>query len=335
MQKKAGDIFFSKIMLFGEYTIIKGSMGLTIPYSHFNGQLAFPNRESYTDLAFAQRSNQHLYDFWYYLQSMVNNKSMLSNFNTEQLKKDLDNGLYFESTIPEGYGLGSSGALVAAFFQKYAVGSFFQKKSIMPHHIKALKEQLAQLESWFHGTSSGIDPLICYMKYPLLLKDLDHIEPVGLPRYNQHRSDAIFLINSGRPGKTAPLVQNFMEKYSSNGAFHDFVDNYLTPVSNACIINLINNDRNAFYSNLKVLSTLQKKHLQPMVPPSVLSLWNEGITTEEFYLKLCGSGGGGYILGFTDNLKKTSQIVEEKGMEIIPVYQNLPNKILKGEQETV
>jgi len=323
MQKEAGDIFYSKIMLFGEYTIIKGSMGLTIPYSHFNGQLAFPNRDSYTDLAFAQRSNQHLYEFWYYLQSLANSGELLSDFNTDRLKEDLDDGLYFESTIPEGYGLGSSGALVAAFFQKYVSNPGINKTELSPREIRTLKEQLAQLESWFHGTSSGIDPLICYMKHPLLLRDLDHIEPVGLPQYNQQHSDAIFLMNSGKPGRTAPLVQNFMHRYHHDKVFYNFVENTLTPLNNTCINNLIGNQKEKFYNSLKELSAIQKEFLQQMVPSTVRQLWDDGLNSDDYYLKLCGSGGGGFVLGFTRNYIKTRKILENKGMEVIPVYQDL------------
>ena len=323
MQTEAGELFYSKIMLFGEYTIINGSMGLTIPYSHFNGQLAFPNLKSYTDLAFAQRSNQHLYEFWYYLHTLSENRELLCAFDTEKLKEDLDNGLYFESTIPEGYGLGSSGALVAAFFQRYVADAPSGHPHLPPKQIRKLKEQLAQLESWFHGTSSGIDPLICYMKHPLLLKDLDHIEPVGLPGYRKNQTDAIFLFNSGKPGKTAPLVQNFMERYNNDHTFHRLVDKDLTRVNDACISHLIENHKDSFYTTLKELSILQENILKKMVPPSVRTLWTEGIQSDNYYLKLCGSGGGGYILGFTPNFQKTKSLFEDKGLEVIPVYHDL------------
>ncbi|MGQ1890451.1 mevalonate kinase family protein [Thermophagus sp. OGC60D27] len=327
MQTEAGELFYSKIMLFGEYTIINGSMGLTIPYSHFNGQLAFPNQKSYTDLAFAQRSNQHLYEFWYYLHTLSENQELLCDFDTEKLKEDLDQGLYFESTIPEGYGLGSSGALVAAFFQRYVTDAPHEKRLVSPQNIRILKEQLAQLETWFHGTSSGIDPLICYMKHPLLLKDLDHIEPVGLPGYHKKQSDGIFLINSGKPGKTAPLVQGFMNQYNNDASFHNFVEKDLTRVNNSCINNMIENQKEQFYETLKELSTLQEQFLRKMVPHSIHDLWMEGIRSDDYYLKLCGSGGGGYILGFTPNIQKTKHFFESKGLEIIPVYHDIKNAL--------
>jgi mevalonate kinase len=219
--------------------------------------------------------------------------------------------------------LGSSGALVAAFFQKYVSNPGINKTELSPREIRTLKEQLAQLESWFHGTSSGIDPLICYMKHPLLLRDLDHIEPIGLPQYNEQHSEAIFLINSGKPGRTAPLVQNFMNRYHHDKVFYNFVKNTLTPLNNACINNLIENQKEKFYNSLKELSAIQEEFLQQIVPSTVRQIWDDGLNSDEYYLKLCGSGGGGFVLGFTQNYIKTRKILENKGMEVIPVYQDL------------
>jgi mevalonate kinase len=33
-----------------------------------------------------------------------------------ELKNDVETGMYFDSSIPQGYGVGSSGALVAAIY---------------------------------------------------------------------------------------------------------------------------------------------------------------------------------------------------------------------------
>ena len=42
------EVFYAKIMLFGEYSVICDSMGLTIPYAHFKGELSFLNKYRYT-----------------------------------------------------------------------------------------------------------------------------------------------------------------------------------------------------------------------------------------------------------------------------------------------
>jgi mevalonate kinase len=39
-----------------------------------------------------------------------------------------------------------------------------------------------------------------------------------------------------------------------------------------------------------------------MIPEQFHAIWQNGIDTNDYYLKLCGSGGG-YILGFTEDLE--------------------------------
>ena len=41
-----GPLFYSKILLFGEYGIIKDSKGLSIPYNFFKGALKSKNKNS-------------------------------------------------------------------------------------------------------------------------------------------------------------------------------------------------------------------------------------------------------------------------------------------------
>ena len=41
-----GPLFYSKILLFGEYGIIEDSKGLSIPYNFFNGALKFSKVET-------------------------------------------------------------------------------------------------------------------------------------------------------------------------------------------------------------------------------------------------------------------------------------------------
>ena len=314
--------FDSKIMLFGEYSIICNSMALTIPYSHFNGSLRFINKNHYTDLDFARNSNQQLREYYkQYLQPIADKNGLLSKFNHKLLEKEIEEGLYFESSIPEGYGLGSSGALVAALYHRYAKnGKPSSRSSTSKADIPQLKSDLAILESWFHGTSSGIDPLICYMQHPLLIKENQTIYPIDIPRYELKSDDAIFLINSGRAIKTAPLVDQFM-KDCENQTFKERILNEYIPVNNSCIQSLIDADIEKFTHDVKALSEFQVNYFIKMIPPSLLDEWKEGLNTGDFILKLCGSGGGGFILGFTRQYSKVRERFINKGMEIIPVYQ--------------
>ena len=314
--------FHSKIMLFGEYSIIYGSMALTIPYSHFNGSLNFINKNQYTDLDFARSSNRQLRDYFQkYLQPTGEKGGLPEKFNYQLLGKDIDEGLYFESSIPEGYGLGSSGALVAALYHRYAVeGKTSTDSTTSQKEIPTLKKDLAILESWFHGTSSGIDPLICYMRQPLLIKENQTIHPVGIPRYNLTSDDAIFLINSGKAVKTAPLVDQFV-KDCEHPEFKNRIINEYIPLNNSCIQSLIDADLEKFKKDVLDLSIFQLAYFNRMIPSSLEKEWKFGITSGKFMLKLCGSGGGGFMLGFTHHYKEVRESFSEKGIEIIPVYQ--------------
>lgn len=314
--------FYSKIMLFGEYSIICGSMALTIPYSHFNGSLNFINKNQYTDLDFARGSNQQLREYYQqYLLPTAEKGGLPEKFNYKLLGKEIDAGLYFESSIPEGYGLGSSGALVAALYHRYVEeGKTLPRPTSSQLDIPKLKKDLAVLESWFHGTSSGIDPLICYLRHPILIEEDQSITPIEIPRYNLTSDDAIFLINSGKSIKTAPLVDQFI-KDCENPEFKNKIQDEYIPINNNCIQSLIDADIEKFEKQVRELSMFQATYFNRMIPPTLEMEWMFGITTGKFMLKLCGSGGGGFILGFTHHYKEVRERFLDKGIEIIPVYQ--------------
>src|SRR3990167_3789440 len=105
-----GPLFYSKILLFGEYGIIQDSKGLSIPYNFYNG--ALKSDENPTEEA--KKSNESLVKFVAYLKKLQTEQPELVTFNIEVLQNDVNNGMYFDSSIPQGYGVGSSGALVAA-----------------------------------------------------------------------------------------------------------------------------------------------------------------------------------------------------------------------------
>ena len=54
-----------------------------------------------------------------------------------------------------------------------------------------------------------------------------------------------------------------------------------------------------------------------MIPAQFHDLWKKGLDTGDYYLKLCGSGGGGYILGFTEDLEKAEKTLEDYKLEVV------------------
>jgi len=59
-----------------------------------------------------------------------------------------------------------------------------------------------------------------------------------------------------------------------------------------------------------------------MIPGDFLGVWEQGLERDDFRLKLCGSGGGGYLLGFTEDLPKTQAFFAEQNMELVTVYKS-------------
>lgn len=321
---RLSEIFYSKIILFGEYAVIFDSMGLTIPFTHFMGELSFSNQSDkfkYTDTHFAYQSNHELLKFVNHLKKVESTGHGHYHINISTLEKDIEKGLYFESSIPQGYGLGSSGALCAAIYSRYTENPVPNDRKLSPDEIRSLKDKLAHLESYFHGKSSGIDPLNSYIKFPLLIRGKSDIQTVEIPGLKSGKDNAIFLINTGRPRHTEPLVNRFIEKTKEKHYF-DFILNRYIPVNNACIIDLLNGNRTSFFENVKNLSAMQIEHFREMIPGTYLESWQKGLESGEYFLKLCGSGGGGYLLGFTENMKKTEKMLQHEKLEYI-VVQNL------------
>jgi len=301
-------LFYAKILLFGEYGIIEDSQGLTLPYSFYKGTLKFSDNQS----DFEKKSNESLQKYSDYLANLELSKDF--KIDVEAFKNDIKKGLFFDSNIPQGYGVGSSGALVAAIFEKYSFKKY-NPSTISKTQLKDLKKVFGELESYFHGKSSGIDPLICYMNLPILIENRESVDKVSIPKEEAGKG-AIFLIDSGSIGETGPMVQIFFEKLKNEG-FRKTLKEEFIKYNNACIDTFLNKEMTPFFKNLKNLSKWAYVHFKPMIPNNLYNAWKKGLDTNAYYLKLCGSGGGGYILGFAPDYAKADKMLEGFNKEVI------------------
>jgi mevalonate kinase len=303
-------LFYGKILLFGEYGIIHDSMGLSIPYNNYNGKFTFENiSES------SKESNEELKKYFLHLKELQKNKQIDASFDLKKLEEDIANGMSFDSTIPQGFGVGSSGALVAAIYAKYGKNIIKAEENISGEKIKQLKTIFGQMESYFHGKSSGLDPLICYLNLPVVIKSKEEMNTVGLPSQGDGKG-AIFLLNTGTPGKTQPLVSYFLDKCKEDG-FRNMLKSEFKKYNDACIEAFLNKDVKPLLSNVKKLSKVLLEHFSPMIPSHFQQLWQEGIDSNAYYLKLCGSGGGGFILGFTKDLEKAKKKLANYDLAVV------------------
>lgn len=303
-----GPLFYAKILLFGEYGIIKDSKGLAIPFNAYRGAL----KTTKSGDAKSDKSNKNLLRFYNYL---AENTSKIVTFDLTSFKQDLDNGMYFDSSIPEGYGVGSSGALVASIYDKYALDKITVLENLTREKLLKLKEIFSYMESFFHGKSSGLDPLNSYLSLPILINSKENIEPAGIPSQKEGKG-AVFLLDSEQIGETEPMVNIFMNKMKNEG-FRKMISEEFATTTDACIENFLQGDVKSLFGNVKKLSKVVLKNFKPMIPDAFHKVWENGLKTNDYYLKLCGSGGGGYILGFTEDFEKAKESLKDYKLELV------------------
>ena len=304
-----GPLFFAKILLFGEYGIIIGSKGLSIPFFFFGGRLRLTEEENDSNRA----SNQSLCEYTQYLRGLPED---LLRLDWAALKADLDRKLYFDSNIPQGYGVGSSGALVAAFYNRYALEKVYPQDDLTSKKLTHLTNIFATMESHFHGESSGLDPLNSYLSLPLLIHSKDNIEFKGILEQNLSGQGAVFLIDTGSSGATAPMVSIFME-HMKEEEFRKMMNNEFTQITDFCIENFLKSNLKSLFENMKSLSTLVLRNFKHMIPTQFHGIWKKGLETNVYYLKLCGSGGGGYLMGFTKDLITAKNLIQGYQLKVV------------------
>ena len=305
---KKGPLFYAKILLFGEYGIIKNSKGLAIPYNSFQGALKTSNNPTES----AKDSNTKLVKLYNHLKTIDTN---IVQFRLDEYKQDIEQGLYFDSSIPQGYGIGSSGALVAAIYDKYAIDKITVLENLTREKLLKLKKIFSSIESFFHGKSSGLDPLNSYLSLPILINSKDNLEATGIPMQKQGKG-AVFLLDSNQVGETEPMVNIFMNKMKKEG-FRNMLSKDFTKYTDACIDDFLHGNVKSLFTNVKSLSKVVLTNFKPMIPNAFHKLWQQGIETNDYYLKLCGSGGGGYILGFTQDYNKAKEILKNYKLELV------------------
>ena len=302
-------MFYSKILLFGEYGIIKNSKGLSIPYNFFKGGLKIGNFENDTE----KESNKNLIDFKNYLKTI---DSAIVEFDFVKLEKDLKNGMFFDSSIPQGYGVGSSGALVAALYDRYALNKITVLENLTKPKILTLKNLFSKMESFFHGKSSGLDPLNSYLSLPILIHSKNEIETTGIPSQTSNGKGAVFLLDSGTSSETAPMVDLFF-KSMKNKNYNKIIKENFIKTTDDCVEDFLNGDFNSLFKNMKILSKVVLENFKPMIPKDFHQLWKKGIESDDYFLKLCGSGGGGYILGFSKDFQKAKKSLSNYKLELV------------------
>lgn len=266
----------AKILLFGEYTVLNGSKALATPFDYFNGHWSFT--QDYSKEREISRK----------VLSAFISQAPESILDLNRIKQDYEAGIWFNSTIPHGYGLGSSGALIAAIFQVYGMSSGDLLKDM---------RSLALLEHYFHGSSSGIDPLVSLLKRPLLIHNFESVTTLE----GNLNLKGFFLLNTGNARQTGPLVKIFKSKLE-NPDFSRGCAEVLAREVDMAVELLLNHHLDSLVHHLWIISKFQFDYFSEMIPLQMRDFWAKGLNNGDYILKLCGAGGGGFLIGYSNKL---------------------------------
>lgn len=279
--------YASKLLLFGEYTVLTGSKSLAIPFDNFDLRIAQNGKNNFEGI---------VEDFFHFL-SEQDFSPFSIRFRASSYRNFFEKGYFLQSNIPIGYGLGSSGAVTAAVYEL-----FFEKSPASPS-LKEMKMLLASIENFFHGQSSGMDPLIIFLDEALISHPDRSIERFSF-------NPAVFgeqqvaLIDSGTGRSTSKYVNIFRKKLEDI-PYRDGYIRELTRVNNR-IIEGISSQRYfpELFELLKEISSIQFNAFSEMIPAATIrDIWKTTLSNDKHAVKLCGAGGGGFFFLFSYDLQ--------------------------------
>jgi mevalonate kinase len=210
------------------------------------------------------------------------------NYRYQNFLQDIQSGLRFSSNIPQGYGAGSSGALTAAVFDTYCT----------PEESLTLKQKqaiLGLMEAHFHGKSSGFDPLVSLENQVLFIDQNKVIQTPKKPVIKQPEFQ-YFLLDTQQSRSTGPLVERFL-KDSEDASYAFSITDQLVPWVDQAIEAYLNADEESLWGHFGNIARFQLEHFKGMIPEQFRGVWQQGLDSNDFKIKLCGAGGGGYLLG--------------------------------------
>ncbi len=262
----------AKLLLFGEYSVLHGSQALAVPLNQWSGHWS------------EQRPIVHTspgpFINWLFEQSIIDEQ------NKQRMTVDFTNGLSFASSIPIGHGVGSSGAYVAAVFDRYLA----EKKSTSDSNPSII---MAGMEAFFHGSSSGMDPLVSLENKAVLKDDSGNFKIIDDPGWPTGYK--VYLWDSGISRTTGPLVNVYKNKILDSG-FRSLVERSLIPMVEHAIYFYLSGTASMLNECLSVISEFQRSFFKEMIPDQVMQMWKKVMEKPGVYVKLCGAGGGGFFM---------------------------------------
>jgi mevalonate kinase len=126
-------------------------------------------------------------------------------------------------------------------------------------------------------------------------------------------TEHFFVFDTRTKAGTEKLMKEFLSLQDLPEFRKVYLSDYLPAVNNLYREIILSNQA-VIKSLIKSISAFQLKYFLRMIPEAVRQFWTEGIQSEEYFMKLCGSGGGGYLLVYSE--KELNLLKKRLGQEI-------------------
>jgi len=143
------------------------------------------------------------------------------------------------------------------------------------------------------------------VQQPIWIENKDTIQTISC---EELKGGCLFLLDTKISRSTSPLVKIFLEhwedeKYANSLKLHLFSQ------TNNAIQNYAKGDGRELFHSIHNISVVQEEYFSEMIPQEFKKMWRYGLESHDYKLKLCGAGGGGFILGITQDFEKTKSIL--------------------------
>lgn len=289
----------AKLLLFGEYTVLNGSQALAIPLNQWHGRWV------------QQKDTKHADEALFAYVAWMQSNEIIEASIAANIMDDANHGWHYEADIPIGFGLGSSGAFVAALYDRYIARA--DQTTVSSHDI------LRKMEGFFHGSSSGMDPLVSFSGKALYKSEKNDLQIISDPGWPEGYN--LFLLDTGVTRSTSSLVQTYREMLD-NDNFKIKIERQLIPMVEHAIHFYLSGAGTKLEECISVISEFQRNYFSSFIPDRTKIQWDALIKKPGVFVKFCGAGGGGYFL-----VVSTPIFNDELPANVIPIQ--LPSARLK------
>ena len=277
----------AKLLVLGEHTVVHGGQAYAVPLERFGAEIRLLDAAPGT----APTAGPQL-DFVAWAAFAKTHRDARRRLDVPRWQREAPR-LQVRSDIPAGYGLGSSGALTAAIAQRYS------REALQHGDVQQFKPLAQALEDYFHGSSSGLDPLVSLTGRGIVVDGHGTFKVstsvTALPNFG-NPAGAWFLLDSGQPRTGKAAIARFGESLRDA----QWTRRAFLPMTKLVGTLIAHHERGLACSleAFRELSRLQQVELAFLIPDHVALAWEVLAKADLGYLKLCGAGGGGYFLGY-------------------------------------